>query len=298
MKYIREISDIHLDVDVRRWNGTRKYNLNEPNRGNLSLLWFPEPMEGDKDTCLIIAGDLWIQRKFLTRLFDDTQKSWLATVAEQFKYVVFVLGNHDYWDVSLNLEPNKVRDEISEQGLENVYFLEKDIVVLDQVKFVGGTLWTDFNRHDPLVMFQAPNIMNDYKYMRYGKDYGKCYPNHVYEIFMNTKNFIFENAKKDNPDQTLIVVTHMAPSIQSVHEMYRQTVADTIPNYFYYSNLEQRIFQDGEDIDFWFHGHMHNVSDYVLEPKCRVICNPRGYAGHEQTDFDPFLRFELNERAA
>lgn len=293
MRYLREYSDIHLDGDIRRWNGTRAYNPDEPNRGDLSLLWEPEPMEGDEDTCLILAGDLWLERRFLTRKLPDTGESWLAHIAKRFKYVVFVLGNHDYWSGNLTYEPGKVRAELNVQNIPNVYFLEKSLVVLDQVKFVGGTLWTDYDRHDPLTIFQAPQRMNDYKYMRWGKDYHKCTPQHCYEIHQNTKSFIFNNAKKDNPEQRVVVVTHMAPSFKSVDGMYH-TVSSQMDNFYYFSDLEQRVYQDGQDIEFWFHGHMHNPSDYVLEPQCRVICNPRGYVGYEDTGFDPFMRIDLD----
>ena len=104
MKYIRLVSDVHLDCDVKRFHESRLYDPNKNSSDEMSLLWFPEPMEGDEDTTLVLAGDMWFNRYFITRLFPDGE-SWLKKVSKMFKYVVLVLGNHDYWDCNLNYEP-------------------------------------------------------------------------------------------------------------------------------------------------------------------------------------------------
>jgi hypothetical protein len=44
-----------------------------------------------------------------------------------------------------------------------VHLLEKDTVTIEDVTFVGGTLWTDFNREDSLCMWNAGQSMNDYR---------------------------------------------------------------------------------------------------------------------------------------
>ena len=55
----------------------------------------------------------------------------------------------------------------------------------------------------------------------------------------------------------------------------------------YYSDLSEFIL-DRPCIKLWVHGHMHDTFDYMIG-STRVVCNPRGYAGHEeQAD-----RFEL-----
>jgi hypothetical protein len=33
-------------------------------------------------------------------------------------------------------------------------------------------------------------------------------------------------------------------------------------------------------IKLWVHGHMHDEFDYVVS-ETRIVCNPRGYIGHE-----------------
>lgn len=292
MKYIRLASDIHLDCDVKRFHSTRMYDPNEKTEwGEMSLLWFPEPMEGDDDTTFVLAGDMWYDRYFLTRLFPDGE-SWLKKLSKMFKYVVIVLGNHDYWDCNLTYEHDQARQEIYQQDITNVHLLEKSLVVLDQVKFVGGTLWTDYHRNEPLVMNMAVHEMKDYNYISQGTMSVKARPYMMYEVFQNTKKFIFKNAVKDNDDQKLVVVTHMAPSYESVHDDFR-TWDRQIMNHCYYSDLDRRMKDEGKAIDYWFHGHMHRFKKYKLV-NSTVICNPRGYSVYnEPTNFQPKLRIEL-----
>jgi hypothetical protein len=139
-------------------------------------------------------------------------------------------------------------------------------------------------------MHSAPSLLNDYKYMRFGPDYRRCRPQDLYEIHMNTKLFIFENAKRDYPEQKVVVVTHMAPSYQSVSEKYRNT-RDQLTNFLYFSDIDQRIYYEGGDIDYWFHGHMHHTTQYEIGTT-RVVLNSRGYSG-DNPEFDKNLRFAV-----
>ena len=70
---------------------------------------------------------------------------------------------------------------------------------------------------------------------------------------------------------------HHAPSPQSTHEMYAH---DTIMNGGYRSDLENFI-QHQPNLVLWTHGHTHHPFDYQVG-QCRVVCNPRGYYGHEE----------------
>jgi len=301
MKYVRLVSDLHLDNDVSGYRKTRSFNTTSladvefherlKVEGEMGMLWFPIPMEGDDETTLVVAGDIWTERRFLTRKFNDGE-SWAKKLSKMFKYVVVVLGNHDFWGQNLIYEAASVRQEIKDQGLTNFFFLEKSVEVLDQVKFVGGTLWTDLNRNDPRVETQGAWLMNDYKYIRTGSAYRKSRASDMYEVHMNTKKFIFANVHRDDPEQKVIVVTHMAPSYRSISPNHR-TGQDAMMNFFYYSDLEERLRAEGQEIDHWFHGHMHTRVSYDLAPSLTVHCNPRGYGFSERTGFDPLYRIEL-----
>lgn len=86
-----------------------------------------------------------------------------------------------------------------------------------------------------------------------------------------------------------VVITHMAPSIQSIADCY----AEELSSAAYASRLEDLV----ETADMWIHGHTHTSFDY-RSGKCRVVCNPCGYmesGGHgENPAFDPNFIAELN----
>ena len=84
-------------------------------------------------------------------------------------------------------------------------------------------------------------------------------------------------------DGKTVVVTHHAPSSQSVHPRYARDLLTPA----FASNLEKLM--DGDRAALWIHGHMHESFDYEIYDT-RVVCNPRGYAPRALApDFRPDL---------
>ena len=260
---IKYFSDLHLDHHTKT-----------------SGIWVPKFSEEDLETTLVIAGDIWCDRRFLTRNVDFGE-SWLSFMSKHFKYIILVLGNHDFYGCNFLDEVQKCKQEIEKQNLTNCFLLENDVKVLDNVKFIGSTLWTSINEANPLDMLEFDK-MSDYKYIRVGSIYRKLKPEDTISRFKTSKYFIFENCVRDNSDQKIVVVTHMAPSILSIGERYK---LDSCV-YFYCSKLEYDIMDS--NIDVWIHGHSHSSSNYEIE-NTKVLCNPRGY-------YDDGLNEEFNEQ--
>ena len=264
---IRYCSDLHLDFDHKK---------------NPQNLWLPPPLEDDSETTLVIAGDIWTEgRQFnlWTHNVDlDFSASWMKVVSEQFKYVVFVHGNHDYYKARFDTLSEKVRVEIKEQEMNNVFLLDCDVIELDGITFVGGCMWSNYGNRDAISMMEAVNYMNDYRLIRVGEEYRKLKPVDCLKVFDKTKALIFKTAKEcKEAGKPCVVITHMAPSYQSVNEKYRNK-RDELSNTWYYSELSSYIVDSG--IAYWIHGHMHDANIYVID-KTIVLCNPRGYVGYE-----------------
>ena len=68
-----------------------------------------------------------------------------------------------------------------------------------------------------------------------------------------------------------------APSKLSTKPQYQK---DVLVNGAYSSDLSEFI-QDRPQIKLWTHGHTHDVFDYMVGAT-RIVCNPRGYHGHEE----------------
>jgi hypothetical protein len=47
--------------------------------------------------------------------------------------------------------------------LSNVYLLDKEVKTIDEVTFVGGTLWTDMNNSDEMTLRHIRGKMNDFR---------------------------------------------------------------------------------------------------------------------------------------
>lgn len=263
---IRYMSDLHNEFyRYENKHGRSKYDKYQI-----------QQTKDDSETTLILAGDIDVS-KFV--------KYSLESYSQRFKYVIYVAGNHDYWNENLNKHIPKLKEMINYFGVDNVHILEKSSITLDGVTFVGGTLWTDFGKQNPLAMMDASNIMADYRKIRFGPQYKKLRPSHLLSEHIECTQAILKVAEQ-NPEK-LVVVTHHAPSYMSMDPMFSHS---TISNMYYYSELTELLEHD--KITHWIHGHTHCAQDYVLHG-CRVMCNPCGYIGEGETGFDPLASFEI-----
>lgn len=235
---------------------------------------------------LILGGDIMLAEKVLLpeSEYGIRFRDFLKRVSFQFPHVIYIAGNHEfyggYWIKSLE----KLRAACAVH--DNVYFLERDTKVINDVVFVGGTLWTDMNKFDPLTLHAVRDMMNDYRTINNDeKGYTKLKPADTCQRHKETRQYI-EHIVKENKDKKVVVVGHHSPSYQSCHEQYRN---DHIMNGAYHSDLTN-IMLDNPQIKLWTHGHTHHCFDYMIG-ECRVVCNPRGYhqtAGwSEDTGWDP-----------
>jgi predicted phosphodiesterase len=272
--YVRVYSDLHLDFDVPSKNF------------KFEMLWMPEELETDKETTLILAGDLWHAKK----PFSYFGKSWLKEISKKFQYILIVLGNHDFWEGTFPSLYKDFEKKLKEQKIENIFLIQDSVIEIGNHKFLGGTLWTDYLGGDALCMHMAENgAMKDYKYIKYGLAYQKVHARNFHGAHIKTKDFIFTNAKKDNSEQKIWVLTHHLPSFKSIPEEYRLDESRINENALYYSNLDLLI--ENSEIDYWVHGHSHLAQNYFIG-NTRIIANPRGYTG-EDTNYNPWFLIKL-----
>jgi Icc-related predicted phosphoesterase len=210
---------------------------------------------------------------------------WLAENVGPKIPSVYVAGNHEYYRESY-LECHA--DGLAENKLHvRVHFLENDIKVIDGVRFVGCTLWTDFAimGQQPLAVLHAQGSMNDYKLIKYRKQpFQKFQPQHT--LMRHSQSVSFLEAALAMPfDGKTVVVTHHAPHPFSMHERFRGDLLSAA----FCSDLSELI--ELRQPALWVHGHTHDSFDYMVGDT-RVICNPRGY-GDENHGFRPQLVVEI-----
>ena len=242
---------------------------------------------------LILSGDIMIASKVHKpeSMYGVRFRNFLKRVSEAFPHVVYVAGNHEFYDSGRffgGLEDLESACSVH----DNVYFLERATKTISDVLFIGGTLWTDMNKFDPLTMHAVRDMMNDYRTIRNDKNgFISLKPSDTVDRHRLTRDYIFHVAD-ENKDKKIVVCTHHSPSFQSVHEQYK---TEFLMNGAYHSSLEEPIM-DRPQIKLWTHGHTHHPFDYMIG-ETRVVCNPRGYeqdsGWSEFTGWNPNIILEV-----
>jgi Icc-related predicted phosphoesterase len=195
-------------------------------------------------------------------------------VSKEYEQVIYIAGNHEFYHGRYPDAYGWLYEEM--KRYDNIHFLDKDDITIDDVTFVGGTLWTDMNRADPTTMQLIEGMMNDFRIIRNSKfNYRRFAPGDAVNDHRQTLEYIKKVVDSD-PSKKYVVVGHHAPCALSIHETYKN---EYYMNGGYYSDLSEFIL-DRPQIALWTHGHMHNPSDYKLG-ETRIVCNPRGYKGHD-----------------
>lgn len=204
-------------------------------------------------------------------------------VSFQFKHVIYVMGNHEHYRGHFDCSASYIRNALDQLNIYNVYLLDRDTKVIDDVYFIGGTMWTDCNSGDPLTLYHLETCMNDFRIIRLKNEgFRKFLPMRTVFEFTKTRDY-FKTVIENLPEDARVVVcSHHAPSHMSIHEMYKH---DHLMNGGYSTDMSEFIL-DHPRIKVWTHGHMHNNFDYAIGDT-RVVCNPHGYPGeNDQFNFD------------
>lgn len=186
---------------------------------DLHLEWgsFELPNDIDFDV-LIFAGDLT----------NDGLKSarWVSrSSVNKGRPTIFVPGNHEYYREHMQAvnKGMKLVAQSRSQGL--VHVLNPGEVIIDGVRFLGCTLWTDFElpisgQSDAAqAMNDASRLMNDFQTITLntlGNKRRQLFkPSDAREQHRVDRAWLLERLKEPFAGQT-VVITHHAPSLQSV----------------------------------------------------------------------------------
>ena len=267
---------------------------------------------------LVLAGDICVAKHFdedkptyLKHLAKE-YREFFEHVTQEFPQVVYILGNHESYagDIAHSYK-------ILKQNLDygNLHILEKECWKYNDVTFVCGTLWTDMDGEDSLAMSYCKDAMNDFRevrnsnrmvvrrvplymentlYTEDGKNGSKYIKDEKGNMVPNGVKFKEESSRWSPEDSVIdhrrmlsyidhatrdpgkyVVVTHHCPSELSVAEVYKGNLL----NAAFRSKLDDFI-EPRTQIKYWLHGHTHFNFNYWIG-ETRVVCNPRGYVGHE-----------------
>jgi predicted phosphohydrolase len=230
-----------------------------------------EPVEAD---AVVLAGDIDLGIRGL---------EWAAKTFPNLP-VIYIAGNHEFYGHSSPKIDKAMRETARALG---IHFLANDAVILDDVRFLGATLWTDFEimGHRESAIEVAKTRMRDYAKIRIDPQYRKLRPSDTLGWHRLSKRWLEERLQEPFAGPT-VIVTHHAPSATSLDPRFP---SDDV-NAAYASDLDAMI--ESSAAKFWIHGHTHFNVDYRIG-QTRVITNQRGYVDTPDETFDPSLVLEV-----
>jgi predicted phosphodiesterase len=215
-------------------------------------------------------------------------KEAIAWVSGFAKPVLYVPGNHEFYGGSI---AGTVAELKRLSAGSDIHVLDDDEVIFEGVRFLGSTLWTDFQlfgegEKRAAAMREAQRFMRDFSRIHVGEL--NFTPEASAALFKRHAAWLERKLAVPYAGPT-VVITHHAPSRKSIHPRF----ADSLMNACFVSDAEHLI--DASRARLWIHGHTHDSFDYFVNGT-RVLCNPRGYAKEgvsENPLFDANLSVEV-----
>ncbi len=258
--------------------------------------------DSDADV-LILAGDICMARDFEITETKRAERyfTFFEQVSNEFAKVIYILGNHEHYNGDVAYSYGILKRHLAK--FPNIQVMDKETLELAGITFVCATMWTSMNDEDPVTLHAVKDMMNDFRNVKnsnrmiartvplyddgeYNVDRkvighkvkeepGKFSPQDSVDDHKQALDYINHVLMNDDTKK-YVVITHHTPSWQSCAPRWQ---GDRILNGAFHTELGDFIAYRPQ-IKLWVHGHTHDAFDYVLG-ETRVVCNPRGYIGHE-----------------
>jgi predicted phosphodiesterase len=248
-------------------------DLHNEHRNGMPIPAYPSTAD-----VVVLAGDI------------DSDNRGILWAREIYKQpVIYVAGNHEHY--GHNLRAVLVRCQEAAAGT-NVHFLECNTVTIEGVRFIGCTLWTDFELWGADQIERAQrycgNFLTDFRVIGYGRPdlwsiKHKLKPDEMRAIHLASREWLDAELAKPFDGKT-VVVTHHLPSLKCVNTRFLDNEQDRIFSAAFASNLDAHI--ERHQPTLWIHGHTHDSVD-VMIGRTRVVANPGGYPKSLNPTFRP-----------
>ena len=235
---------IALDSDLHREAG--------------SIPWQPPALNVH---LVILAGDIGSHTNGI---------EWASRAFRTVPEVVYVAGNHEYYNAHLGLLDELENPVWDQMG---VHFLERRVLTLEGVRVLGCTLWSGFDLYGAGTVEDAMNAakgsINDYWMIR-ARGGKLLTPRDTLRLHRTDVRWLETELAKPFDGKT-VVVTHFAPHRRCIAPEH----AGSAVTPYFVTDLSRLM--EAYSIELWCFGHTHTNVDFIAEGGCRVISNQLGY---------------------
>ena len=250
---------------------------------------------------VILAGDIGSYQGGSRLAGDDFGLERFSPLQPGFACatVLYVPGNHEFDALDYDQAYARLRHTCDRLG---IIWLEREVVTIGRVRFVGTTLWTDFEAlacRESTVDRQIAQRAKAHRAANYYlsknttlKSGQPVLADGICAMALECQSWL--RAALAVPfDGATVAVTHFAPSLMSADPRYGLGAGTAG-----FCNALDDLFAL---VDVWMHGHLHCANDYLVAGdaagaswSCRVVANPLGYLSKgEQAAFRENLVIEL-----
>ena len=205
--------------------------------------------------------------------------------------VIYVPGNHEYDNLDMDEAHLGLRQACDRLGIQ---WLEREALLIDGVRFLGTTLWSDYDALVPAGATETERLRlrekafraaNFYLHKMAGQRRGALFDAAAMrELALDCQDWLRSALSRPHAGPT-VVVTHFAPTLHSADPRYGLT-----PGTAGFCNALDDLLPHA---DLWLHGHLHCPTDVRVD-RCRIVANPLGYARkNEQASFLPTLTVDV-----
>jgi 3',5'-cyclic AMP phosphodiesterase CpdA len=210
---------------------------------------------------------------------------WMRRYLEG-RTILYVAGNHEFYGQVLPGLTPRLRDAARGSA---IHVLENDEAIIDGVRFLGCSLWSDFdfagadNRANTMRI--CARLISDYKQIRASDPDRPLRPQDTRDLHVASRAWLATSLAVPHDGPT-VVVTHHAPLVRQRPE---NPLLAAVGGAFA-SDLSELMA--GAVPALWIFGHIHRCIDTDVTGT-RVLSNQRGYPHEPVADFDPELVVEV-----
>lgn len=276
---------------------------------DLHLETYPEyrPCRAPAADLLVLAGDIGSYQQG-SRLAEPDYglRRFAPRLGAPWSRVLYLPGNHEYDGRDYDQTHAELQAACDRLGIE---WLERRTLVIEGVRFVGTTLWTDFDalaqealtrgdedevlRRRGKALRAANYYLSRNTTLRHGQP---MLAEALRDLGLDCQAWLAQALAVPHAGPT-VAVTHFAPTLRSADPRY-----GLVPGTAGFCNALDPLLSFA---DLWIHGHLHHRVDYEVlgerqgRPwRCRVVANPMGYAHKgEQEGFDDCFTVEVSSPA-